>query len=321
MVALLIGCGGGSPGLISQPSSGNPALGDSIVIKRDAQHYGNDIFVYSAQFYGNDATVYKRSGFVLTPYLTFYAGFSMPGGTVTTPNGYWYIANGGDADTLVYKTTKNGPVPLLSDTLTDYGQFPVNVDATPSRQLVAVSNEGTASMAGSVSVYLNGATSPSRILAYGSDVLQGEGVAVDHQGNCYWSFNDLTKQNGGSIVEFAACNGGGTLLISGLTNAGGIVFDQSDNLIYVDQATGIWECQKTSAPSCANVVAVDNKVLFHPTNINFDHKDKSLWVADEQGYIDAYMLPKGNGKNKKAKLEMQNSALGQPFGVAPAPGG
>jgi hypothetical protein len=318
-LTLLYGCSGGSPVLSSQGSFTTSAL-LTTAMRPDAQHYGDDLWIYSAQFYGDDLSVYKRSDahgiITLTPYATLY-GVVMPNGTVTTPNGWWYVTNGGASDVLVYKTTKDGPKPYGSETLTDYGENPVNVDLTPSRQLVAVSNGGTTSKTGSVSVYLNGATSPSSILTYGSDVLQGEGVAVDHQGNCYWSFNDLTT-GGGSIVEFAGCSGSGTLLLSGLTNAGGMVFDQSDNLYYVDQALGVYQCNKipTKKSGCSVIIPVDNQELFHPTNINFDHKDKSLWVADAAGYIDAYSL-KGN----KVKSDLHYATGNNPYGIAPAPGG
>jgi hypothetical protein len=321
VLTLLYGCGGGSPALMQQVPINTALL--TAPIKPDAQHYGDDLFIYTAQFYGDDASVYKRSGFNLQKVLDIY-GFLMPNGTVTTPNGWWYLTNGGGSDVLVYKTMKSGPKPFPSDTLTDYGENPVNVDVTPSRQLVAVSNGGTTSKTGSVSVYLNGATSPSSILTYGSDVLQGEGVAIDHQGNCYWSFNDL-KTNTGSIVEFAGCSGSGTLLVSGLINAGGLVFDQSDNLYYVDQALGIYQCNKIpkTKSSCSDIIPVDNKIIFHPTNINFDHKDKSLWVSDAAGYIDAYSL-KGNGHGKHghgSSNELMYPTGNNPYGIAPAPGG
>jgi hypothetical protein len=316
-VALLAGCGGSSPVPPPQSAAQTSAL-LSQTVKRDAQHYGNDIFIYTAQLYGNDVSVYKRSGFSLTLDETIYAGFLAPQGTVTTSNGWWYIANSGYSNVLVYKTTKQGPVAYPSETLTDYGQTPVNVDAGPSRKLVAVSNGGTSSKTGSVSVYVGGSTEPSRILTYGSDVLQGEGVAIDHQGNCYWSFNDSASKSG-SIVEFTNCSGNGSVVLSGLTNAGGMVFDQSDNLYYVDQASGIYKCNKTpkGKPGCSVFVAVDNNILFHPTNINFDHKDKSLWISDAAGYIDAVTT-----KGTKGKYELQDfPAPNDPYGIAPAPGG
>jgi hypothetical protein len=316
VVALLSACGNGSAVMPLQSATGGSNVTLSSLLP-NAQHYGHDVYIYTGQPSSNDVTVYDRNGFTLTLKETFYAGFSMPNGMVTTPNGWWYIANAGDSNVLVYRTTKKGPIAFPSETLADYGENPVNVDVTPSRQLCAVSNSGTASRTGSVSVYAGCTNGPTRVLTYGSDVLQGEGIAIDHQGNCYWSFNDLNTQSG-SIVEFTNCSGNGSLLFSGLTNAGGLAFDQRGDLYYVDQAKGVYKCgKKTPNPKsgCSLFAGVDNKVLFHPTNINFDYKDKSLWVSDAAGYIDAI-----DTKSGQYQLNMQ-ALSGDPYGIAPAPGG
>lgn len=270
-------------------------------------------FMYTAQFYGHDVKIYQRNGLTLTYEKTIAGkGLLQPQGTVTTPNGWWYVANGSAANVLIFKTTKRhgvrGPVGSLDDT----GQVPVNVDLNPSRRLVAVSNGSTAGGgAGSVSVYVNRATEPSRTLTYGSDVLQGEGVAVDHQGNCYWSFND--GRNGGSIVEFAGCSGSGSIVATlPVGIAGGLAFDQNDDLFYVDQSSGIYRCTHTS--NCKLWVPVGSE-LGIPTNINFDYKSKYLWVADASGYIDA-IDPKGN----VTRIPAQDGPSDPPFGIAPEPG-
>ena len=149
---------------------------------------------------------------------------------------------------LVYRTTSKGPNGPIGTPLDDSGEVPVNVSVTPNRRLVAVSNATSAgSGTGSVSVYLNRATQPSRTLTYGSDLLVGEGIAIDPQGNCYWSFDDASKPTEvGSIVEFTQCSGSGTLVISGISSAGGVVFDQSGNLYYIDQASGVYKCEGIS---------------------------------------------------------------------------
>lgn len=311
--ALLSGCAGSSPVITPQSAIETSRVLATAAFNPDAQHFGNDYrFIYTAQFYGNDLGVYKRSGSSLTPYETLTQGISAPQGTVTTVNGWWYVANGGDSNVLVYRTKKHGPTSSPVATLEDYGQDPVNVDVTPSRQLVAVSNSGSSSATGSVGIYLHRQTKPSRILTYGSDPLAGMGVAIDHQGNCYWSFND-PKTGSGSVVEFARCNGTGTLIVSGIPNAGGIVLDQSGDLYYVNQTTnrgfysGIYQCKKTS--HCSFFVGGFGQ----PTNINFDYKQKALWVADASGYIDAVDL-------KTGYVTKIQSAYGDPFGVAPEPG-
>jgi len=281
-----------------------------------ANHYGHDVFIVTSQLYGNDATVYKRNGFTLTYQTTINYDISAPQGTVVTPNGWWYLTNGGHSNVLVYRIKKNSIPQYPSNVLDDYGQIPVDVAATPDRNLVAVSNgTTTAGGAGSVSVYLSRQSEPSRVLTYGTDQLVGEGVAIDHQGNCFWSFND-PNTNGGSIVEFPGCNGSGNLIISGLTNAQGIAFDQSGDLYYVDQPFGIYKCMKTS--KCSLFVG-DQYYFALPTFINFDYKAKGLWVADASGFLWGIDL-KGKCNHGNPCVHKYQSVDGDPFGIAAVPG-
>ena len=258
--------------------------------------------------------IYKRDGLNLQYQASLTQGVSSPEGTQTTVNGWWYVANSGHSNVLIYRTKKSGPVGP-KDSLDDYGQVPVNVDVTSNRRLVAVSNGSTASGgAGSVSIYLDRQVEPSRILTYGSDVLQGEGVAIDHRGNCYWSFND--GQHGGSIVEFPGCAGSGSVVVSTIASAGGIAFDQRDDLFYVDQTNGVFKCKKGTT-QCGNLVPVGPSGLGLPKNINFDYKSKYLWVADATGYIDAVDPQDGS---IKLALPTVGGPSDPPFGIAPAPG-
>lgn len=310
---LLSGCGGGAG--VSTSALPNPTLPASP-LRNDANHYGDDI-MYASQFLNNDLSVYTRNKFGLKLSKIITDGVSGPQGMMSTVNGWWYVANGGDSNVLIYQTKKKSG-PVSSGSLDDKGQDPVNVALTPDRNLVAVSNYGSASAPGSVSVYLNRSNEPYRMLTYGSDLIEGMGVATDHQGNCYWSFND-PKSGSGSVVEFANCTGGGTLILSGIPVAGGLAFDQSGNLYYVNEVSsggysnGVYQCTKTSLP-CPLLTPKAKFGL--PTNINFDYKGKNLWVADATGYIDAIEL---NGKHK-GRIHYNASADGDPYGVAPEPG-
>lgn len=303
-VACLAACTSGS---LSVPAQ-TPAGALSLALRPNAQHYGDD--VYSSQPYSNDATVYQRNGSSLTPVETISTGIATPQGTVATPDGWWYLTNAGDSNVLIYRTKKKGPKGPVG-MLADRGQIPVNVDVTPDRKLVAVSN-GTSpsSGTGSVSVYVNRKSSPERILTYGNDLLEGKGIAIDPAGNCFWSFNDLSKPSAsGAIVEFNGCNGAGTLVPTpAITNAGGLTFDASGNLYYIDEASGVYKCEKTAY---CKVFATGFGL---PVNLNFDANEQYLWVADATGYLDAVDPAYGQIVSQTISID------GDPYGIAPVPG-
>lgn len=316
-ITLLSGCANGSaPSVAPQVSAAQLVANPGSL---PAPGKLNTTWMYTVNLYGNDAEIYKRQGPTLTP-VESIPGFSSPSGTFTTPNGYWYIANGGASNAVIYKSSNTGPTGPVGH-LDDSGWFPNNVAATSSRRLVALSNQSTTTGgAGSVSVYLNRQTEPSRILTYGNGPIQGVGIGISHRGDCYWSFNG-PESGTGSIVKFTGCNGSGSLILSGIPKAGGIAFDQSDNLYYVNEVdsgktdAGIYACRKTS--NC-NTLLFDDK-SGQPININFDHKAKYLWLADATGFIYA-VSPKCHGK-KTSKCSMSYAAYGAaPYGIAPAPG-
>lgn len=295
-----------SQSIPAQPSN----AGSSFLVSFGpaAQHYEDDV-LYSSQPNANNAAVYQRKGSSLTPLETLSAGIVSPQGTVVTPSGFWYLTNAGKSNVLIYRTTKNGPKGPVA-TLRDIGEFPVNVAVTPARDLVAVSN-GTSLIGGkgSVSVYLNRRSSSSRNLTYGNDLLLGQGVAIDAQGNCFWSFDDLTEPSApGSIVEFSGCTGTAALVKSGITSAGGMTFDRNGNLYYIDEATGIYKCAKTAY---CKLFATGFGL---PVNLNFDAKEKVLWVADATGYLDAVDPAYGQIESQTLSID------GDPYGIAPAPG-
>lgn len=303
--SLLYGCAGSA--------AAPPVSSVSLLQAPAGQFYGEDLgkFIYTAQFYGEDLGVYKQKGLSLTFVKTLTQGVSSPQGTMATPSGLWYVANGGHANVLVYRTKRHSPAGPIA-TLDDYGQFPSNVSVTPDRRIVAVSNFSTASGgAGSVSIYLNRRAEPSRTLTYGRRSIQGEGIAIDRQGNCYWAFKNPATHRG-SIVEFVSCSGAGTVVVSSIVEAAGIAFDQRGDLYYIDQTRGIYKCQRTS--NCA----LFSTGFGLPTNLNFDHKQRHLWVADASGYIDA-VDPKTGAI--LYTLQAVGGPSDPPFGIAPAPGG
>ena len=304
-VSLLYGCA----------NSAAPSIPSSSVdvTRLSHQEPNGSIFgkwMYLAQLYGEDLLVYRRMKFTLTLVETLTQGVSSPQGTMATVNGWWYVANGGASNVLVYQSKREGPQRRKDMTLNDPGQFPANVYVTPDRRLVAVSNASSSSSgAGSVSVYLDRQRNPARTLTYGSDPVQGTGIGI-YRRNCYWAFND-PKTRSGTIVDFSRCQGSGTPIVSSIANAAGITFDQQGNLYYIDQPVGIYKCKKTAHCS------VFSTGFDLPVNLNFDKKDSTLWVADAGGYIYAV-----DPKTGKIVFTMQaGGPTNPPFGIAPAPGG
>lgn len=304
-IASLAGCSAGSMAAPQLPTNSSTVL---RTLSPDANFYGAD--VYSAQPLSNNLSVYRRKGLSLTLLETLTDGVAAPQGMVTTPSGWWYVANGGDANVLIYRSMRKGPKGPIA-TLDDSGEVPVDVSVTPDRELVAVSNAASAgSGTGSVSVYVNRASQPSRVLTYGRDRLAGHGVAIDPKGNCFWSFDDVSNPLAlGSIVEFDRCSGTGRPVISPITLAGGMVFDRGGNLYYIDEALGIYKCRRTS--HCK----LFPTTLGLPVNLNFDAGDKHLWVADALGLIYAVDPHTGFIELKTISID------GDPYGIAPSPGG
>jgi len=308
--ALLCACGGGPTA--STPQLSSLDVQSALGTQPDAgPNFGR--WIYTAHLYDHDVQIYERNGNSIT-FDKSFSGFNGPLGTKATPNGWWYITESGNADIVVYKSKKTGPVGPFQP-LIDYGQVPVNVDALPNRRLVAVSNQSTTGGgSGSVSIYLNRQTDASRILNYGSGTVSGMGIAITHQGDCYWSFNGASSGSG-TIVKFTGCNGSGSVVWSGIAQVGGIIFDQSDNLYYIDETYGIYKCRKTS--KCEKFFSLNGWL---PINMNFDFKSKHIWVADNTGYIVEVLTHPKKGSMGYYRFPTQGGASDPPFGIAPAPG-
>lgn len=310
-LALISGCTGTSGGNVPPLT----ALSPTAVLAPPAPSKLPSL-IYTAQLYGEDVQVYKRSGNNLQWEETLTQGVSSPQGTQTTVNGWWYVANGGNSNVLIYRTKKNGPDKVPVSSLSDYQEIPVNVAVTPNRRLVGASNFSPIGGGnGSLSIYLNRQAVPARTLTFGSVEVSGAGVAIDHQGNCYWGINSQTS-GAGSIVEFSGCSGGGSVLVSGIGNVGGLALDQKGDLFYVDRANdAIDECTSHGGKvSCSTFVS--GYPLSKPQNINFDQHDMVLWVADASGIIFA-INPKTGGITQ---TPAHGGPSDPPFGIAPEPG-
>jgi hypothetical protein len=66
---------------------------------------GSNPMLYTAQLYGHDLKVYGVGGSGLQYECSFTQGVKDPNGSMTTPNGWWYVANGSGENVLVYRRT------------------------------------------------------------------------------------------------------------------------------------------------------------------------------------------------------------------------
>jgi hypothetical protein len=349
--ALLVGCAGGSIQTASQTPVATKGAVAPVVTKGavalivappavtrflhagvharapvgNAAPEGNGKFVATLQAYGSDADVYQ----VITipaarpqghhhpsgPYLSFLSSFttalSAPYGTAITPSGTWYIANSGAANVPVFTISSSGVVTGPIETLSVPGGLPVDVDANATGSLVAVSNYANPSGVGSIELYVGGSTTPTRTLSVTGPAF-GIAVALDKAGNCYWSYNTNPSTGGpGEIVEFVKCRGAAKP-IAAVGFAGGLAFNEANDLFYVDQdAQAVYRCVGNA--SC-HVLASG---FGDPWGINFDSGWKHLWLTDLAGTIFALNQKTG------AILSSTPAEGGEsdpPFGVAAAPG-
>lgn len=324
LLASVVALGGCAGSAANVPVASQSALASLVQPATGKGHGGGGSgggIIYTAQLYGNDIQIYQPKGSQLQLTGSYNSGVSAPQGSVTTPSGWLYVANSGDQDVLVYRTKKVKSGGNPTTVLEDYGQIPVNVDVIPSRNLVAVSNSGTASVSGSISVYVGRNVVPSRTLTFsiGSDIIDGYGIALDQTGNCYWGTYDLTAGQG-NIVEFTGCSGSGSIVVPNVGEAGGLAFDQSGDLFYINRSgsmPAIYACHKLGP---CTPYTFNN--LYEPINMNFDKHDKALWVADAAGFVDEFSVKPG----KLTITEVMQYPLGSskanlPFGIAPNPGG
>ena len=263
--------------------------------------------VYSCEYYGSDCRIYDGVTHKQLAQLGASDGLNDPQGNRTDSSGNWYIANTGAANVLEY----SGDGSKLEATLDDAGWFPDDVAVHGS--LVAVSNLTTiSSTPGVVNFYSGGATEPSYAL---SDPLamEGIGVAFDSKGNCYWSFNNESGE--GQVDEFPGCTASSTAtnlnIVTGF--AGGIAFDQHDNLWYVDQYHGVYKCAGTSNCKLVNTLGILQK--HDAVYLNFNANDKSLYVADAGLGVIYRIGTAGDKRTVFARLKKKDP----PFGVSTSP--
>jgi hypothetical protein len=233
-----------------------------------------------------DCDVYDTSGKRLAQLTYSNNDLSYPfGGTLF--GGNWYIANGGKFDILVYT---QGSSPQYVETLEDYaGYDPASVAVYGKNgkvNLIAVANNAGPSGPGDAVVYEGTATYPSYALSLPSGDLRVEGIAFDSSGDCALSYGLYATRGNHHVLLYKNCTGNYTpVTIAHLGFPGGIVFDQHDNLIVVDQDRGVRICTGTSG--CK--VGIRGRGFFAAA---LNGAGTDLWVTNlNTGEISDYAYP------------------------------
>jgi hypothetical protein len=261
--------------------------------------------LYVSQFYTSDIQVYRQTGTGQSPVGTIVNGVINPQGMTVTANGDLYVANTGANNILVFKKGHLNPYRTLSDS----GQYPVDVAVDTDGTVYASNIFDTNAIAGSVSVYAPGANSPTANYAVPNN-LKVLFDALNDSSTLYVNYIDLNTGLG-AMVKFYP--GSGTAHSTAVTTGfpGGLQFDNTQDLLGLDQLgpyAGIYELP---AGSPSFTFASDNG---DPLGVALVRNERHVYVSDAVfGVVHEYTYPGG------VEVNTISSGLGSsspPFGVA-----
>jgi hypothetical protein len=298
LLLVAAGCAGGSSpsdGFGLQRFASQPAVSFSGA-RRSGEKRGTTPYAYACDGV-QTCYVYDNKGKATST----ASGLSHPGATSTDPQGNWYITNPGTQSVLEYSP---GGV-TLEKTLADPNETPVDVAISTTTATVAVMNATN-----SISIYVSGATSPTRMLAASGAFPLA--IAVDGKGNCYLA-EDLNFT--GFLERFDGCAGSPRMVgpKTGIHYVS-LAFDGHDNLYFsetgeepsmVDRCRGVVDCHPIWMPQTQK-----------PGPMRFNARFGQLVVGDDLGPI--YTL--GATKPHRVEQFAAPNPSGQVMGVAYAVG-
>lgn len=247
---------------------------------------------YSASLYGcqvwSGSTFETQTGIKATWFPNTYG----PQGVAVTGSGMLLIADTNNSTVDSMENANTGHPNHFSNCINDAGQYPDWVAATKGATLIVISNIfsklGSSVGPGSLAVANGCGSTPVVLQNYDDDSVQGIAVAINSKGDCFWTYNDL-RYGQGYVAKYTACKGRGWKIPQyGLQDgysmafAGGIAFDNQDNMYLNDQTHGIFECSAPTYYSCSEInwrpgvhdPAEDN------LGLNFSKDWKYLFWAD-----------------------------------------
>jgi sugar lactone lactonase YvrE len=197
-------------------------------------------------------------------------GFANPNGIAIDARGALYVTEKGNSTIAIVKP----PYAEVTSTLSDSGQDPAGI-AFCSGYIAVTNLETNQGGAGSVSIYLNGATSPSYILQ-DANVVGEYAPACDSGGNLYTSYRNAAGS--GSVNEWTWGTGNPIELTAISTGFPGGLHYQKGNLWVGDQQTptiSVWPAPFDHSTKNIYLQGSDD-----PVDFIVDGSSHDLFVAD-----------------------------------------
>ena len=243
--------------------------------------------------------------------LAQLTGFSEPQGLTTDAKGNLYVANTGDSNILIYAP----PYTKKPKTLTDAGQYPVDVAVLDNGATIAVTNIiSTSDGPGSVTFY--------------SKYKQGKTISNSNWGRVYFEGYDADgnlyfdgESTGGAVLVGEIAKG--KKAITTLTTSNSIEFPggvqvNTKGEIAIDDQEG-FAVYTYNAPKKGSlgkpVKTTDLTGSADPVSYTFISTDKDLWTADaSDAAANEFAYPKGGSAVSSIPV-----SGGEPIGVAIVP--
>jgi hypothetical protein len=270
IAAALVGCSGpaGVTGLAPGSLSGAAARSGTASTGR----------IYSSSYSDNTVVYYDKGTGPNNPVAGSLAGtFEAPENMAVDAGGNLYVANGDAQNVLVYAPGATSPTRTLSAP----DGFPDDVAIAPDGTVYAANVWGMAGNPGTIEVYANGSATPTSVLrddAF-SEVV---GVALDHAGNVFVSYNANHGQDG-FVEEFHKGNAIATKIK--VAAAGGIGFDPYGHLLLINRTASTLDVYAPGSSKPLHKLALPGSPIYFKIGSN----GKMLYVANfAQGEIDAF---------------------------------
>lgn len=270
---------------------------------------GTGALLYVSQYYTSDVQIYKQAGKSQSPCSEITTNMLNPQGIfVVAKTGDVWVANTGDSNVV---ELKKGSTKIIK-TLSDSGEYPVDVCVDTNGNVYASNIITTAGGAGSVTEWIKG-TGKGKTLAIANNT-KVLFCALDNKHNLY--VNYISSSTGaGAMVEFVG--GKGTAKVTKVTSEfpGAMQFDKTQDLNANDQeafTTCNYELPNPKG-KCFTVPGVSDLLglRFTPTNAHVYEGDAAGGSVYEFSYPGWKLL------------DTISAGLGSsspPFGVAVDPG-